>query len=126
MKAMAVIATNQGHVLIQDLPNIPGFSWFQFIEMWPKDHTMMVDDYVEYSQYHCGKFTNVKTYVSMLDNYTSERIQNMYNLVCNENDICPIIVEEDTLFHLIKIVNNIQPAMNSQQFECVWKTILVN
>ena len=104
---MTLIATNTGLVHIQDLPEILGFSWHQFIEMWPKTHSMMIDANAEDGQYDCSKFTNVKTYISMLDGYTRERIRYTYNIVCNKNEVVPILSEEDTLLHLIKIVNNI-------------------
>ena len=119
---MAVVGTNSGAVLIDDLPKIPGFNWHQFIEVWPRSARHVNDDNVDYHQYDGDIFRNIKVYIGMLDMHVRENIRSVYNCTCIESDICPIIFEEDTIFHLVKILNSCNLKTQSN-FNCVWKII---
>ena len=98
---MATVCTNHGNVAIDSLPQVNGFSWWQFFELWPS--RIVCIDYLQYSD---AEFTNVKLYVSMLNNCVKEQIQCIYNEITHTYEKRPILFEDDTIFHLIKIVKS--------------------
>ena len=92
---------NNDLIKISDLPQIDGFSWWQLIELWPKQHNLVNDT----SQYDSVYFTNIKIYISSLNLCVREKIQEIFNNITNKYDICPS--EEDTIYHCVKIINSI-------------------
>jgi hypothetical protein len=72
---------------IEKLPAIAGFSWWQFIELYPENKSQQ-------------DLTNVKIYMEMLNPGVIEEIQNVYNMCCTEKHT----KQCDTLFHLESIM----------------------
>tara|TARA_B110000977_G_scaffold201886_1_gene299795 strand:- start:74 stop:388 length:315 start_codon:yes stop_codon:yes gene_type:complete len=91
---------NNGLILISNLPEINGFSWWQFLEIWPRQHTLINDDY----QYNSELYTNVKIYISSLNIGVREKIQEIYNNSVKKINKLLIIFEEDTIYHCVQII----------------------
>jgi len=80
-------------------PHIEGFSWTQFFALWPSSFKM--EDNIDYSSNY---FTNLKIYISMLNEGVKEHIQELYNIHTDSTiRYSNFILEEETIQQLVTL-----------------------
>lgn len=80
-------------------PYIEGFSWEQFFALWPS--SFKLEDNIDYSSKY---FTNLKIYISMLNEGVKIDIQELYNTHTNSTiQYSNFMLEEETIQQLVTL-----------------------
>ena len=84
-------------------PEIPGFCWWQFLIIWPKNYVIKPQTYDVIN----NDFVNVRLYISMLNPGVNDYIQSIHNEICTNLSNKTFLSDTDTILLLTNIVQTL-------------------